>query len=58
MADTSTPTLSVAFPLGKTGGLIEAGYRARVPVLYTMFPLGKTGGLIEAQNCIQILGFS
>ena len=42
------------FPLGKTGGLIEA---LRVPTWAlptwapagVLFPLGKTGGLIEAQ---------
>ena len=38
------------FPLGKTGGLIEA----RIQELHllsgiTPFPLGKTGGLIEAR---------
>ena len=37
------------FPLGKTGGLIEA--RQILPGLVHTggrFPLGKTGGLIEA----------
>ena len=42
----------LGFPLGKTGGLIEArvvrvGLVARV----NAFPLGKTGGLIEAMSC-------
>ena len=39
----------VSFPLGKTGGLIEAGTYSRYLAIKTpWFPLGKTGGLIEA----------
>ena len=36
------------FPLGKTGGLIEARRASCVPLMPWSFPLGKTGGLIEA----------
>ena len=37
------------FPLGKTGGLIEAWRMPLQPSSRTRrFPLGKTGGLIEA----------
>ena len=37
------------FPLGKTGGLIEASMGFPPPRRTgTPFPLGKTGGLIEA----------
>ena len=37
------------FPLGKTGGLIEAvDTRRDPPCRSRRFPLGKTGGLIEA----------
>ena len=37
------------FPLGKTGGLIEAPrHSGSAAVRYSLFPLGKTGGLIEA----------
>ena len=42
------------FPLGKTGGLIEA--RAWLTRAYrrdTKFPLGKTGGLIEARDTVE-----
>ena len=44
-----TSTLS-RFPLGKTGGLIEAigDVRSQRAVIPFRFPLGKTGGLIEA----------
>ena len=39
------------FPLGKTGGLIEAQRgRGFVVVDLPVFPLGKTGGLIEAED--------
>ena len=44
----------VQFPLGKTGGLIEA--RAWLTRAYrrdTKFPLGKTGGLIEARDTVE-----
>ena len=38
------------FPLGKTGGLIEAARLAgMVNGILAVFPLGKTGGLIEAR---------
>ena len=44
-------TLDLKFPLGKTGGLIEAvlpgAARNGTPA---SFPLGKTGGLIEATS--------
>ena len=36
------------FPLGKTGGLIEANGVPGGPGAADRFPLGKTGGLIEA----------
>ena len=37
------------FPLGKTGGLIEAVQRLVIVARgHRVFPLGKTGGLIEA----------
>ena len=37
------------FPLGKTGGLIEAtAFLRSAGTEYESFPLGKTGGLIEA----------
>ena len=37
------------FPLGKTGGLIEADYVRNASCSRRwVFPLGKTGGLIEA----------
>ena len=36
------------FPLGKTGGLIEAMSALGVVTSGYRFPLGKTGGLIEA----------
>ena len=36
------------FPLGKTGGLIEAHNQATEDNDGDTFPLGKTGGLIEA----------
>ena len=40
------------FPLGKTGGLIEASDPSVALHVYTLqFPLGKTGGLIEAAPC-------
>ena len=39
------------FPLGKTGGLIEArSSSARFGSTMPAFPLGKTGGLIEAST--------
>ena len=39
----------LGFPLGKTGGLIEAASGSVSSALVsTWFPLGKTGGLIEA----------
>ena len=39
------------FPLGKTGGLIEARARSATTAMTTgRFPLGKTGGLIEAER--------
>ena len=37
------------FPLGKTGGLIEALIGDLVLRRLGPFPLGKTGGLIEAR---------
>ena len=46
-----TAEVQTVFPLGKTGGLIEARrphtgrHHARL-----WFPLGKTGGLIEARS--------
>ena len=41
--------MSPMFPLGKTGGLIEAmPYPSRLSISRRVFPLGKTGGLIEA----------
>ena len=42
-------TLLLKFPLGKTGGLIEAPLPGHAPGCRRQsFPLGKTGGLIEA----------
>ena len=41
------------FPLGKTGGLIEASYSLRYHAIVEEFPLGKTGGLIEASVVCQ-----
>ena len=39
------------FPLGKTGGLIEALLHSTTFIRVScMFPLGKTGGLIEART--------
>ena len=44
-------TLRTAFPLGKTGGLIEAQRVVEGLLGGTwQFPLGKTGGLIEAMT--------
>ena len=41
------------FPLGKTGGLIEASSaRPVVGARSGAFPLGKTGGLIEAGRMV------
>ena len=47
MASTRLP----AFPLGKTGGLIEALTGRNLSHGQLGFPLGKTGGLIEA-SCV------
>ena len=38
------------FPLGKTGGLIEAYMALFGATDVSSFPLGKTGGLIEASS--------
>ena len=44
------------FPLGKTGGLIEAPViGAIVRFCAPLFPLGKTGGLIEASHLFLLL---
>ena len=40
----------LAFPLGKTGGLIEAPCPTNNRNWQYEFPLGKTGGLIEAHD--------
>ena len=41
------------FPLGKTGGLIEARIPRRRLLANRVFPLGKTGGLIEASGDVR-----
>ena len=42
------------FPLGKTGGLIEAlRVQGRRFAQRLLFPLGKTGGLIEARSDLE-----
>ena len=48
-ANRGTVAVRQGFPLGKTGGLIEARNGSAVlPCRHAWFPLGKTGGLIEA----------
>ena len=46
------------FPLGKTGGLIEANCSRLLVIPIMEFPLGKTGGLIEAMKRSRLSGCS